>query len=229
VCASRADSAFVRGDAVASLQWILPGLRQDSNDVALLWRAARAETVMGVVESDREVIEAHYDRAVAYARRAVALAPKDATPHYWLAAVLGRRALRSGFRTALPFASESYREAMHALAIDSMNAGAHDVVGKLNSEVRKLPWVVRRLAAALTDLEVARTASWEEAERHLKRAIALDPTLMVARADLSQLYLRMGRRAEAVAVVEEMERMPRRSPADAYFQGEARKRLALYP
>ncbi|HEX7939372.1 MAG TPA: tetratricopeptide repeat protein, partial [Gemmatimonadaceae bacterium] len=229
VCVARADSTFIRGDAMASLQWALPGLRQDSNDVELLWRAARAETVMGIVEGEREVIEAHYDRAVAYARRAVALAPNDAIAHFWLAAVLGRRALRSGFRGGIAYASESYHEAQRTLALDSMNAGGHEIVGKLNSEVRKLPWVVRELAAVLTDLPVAKTASWEEAERQLKRAIALDPTLMVARVDLSQLYLRMGRRAEAVRVVEEIEKMPRRSPADAYFQGEARKRLSWYP
>lgn len=228
-CVARSDSAFFHADAHGSLAHALAGLARDSSDVALLVRAARAEITMGIVRGERNVIEGHYARATAHARRAVLLAPNDAAPHFFLAAVLGRRALRAGFRAALPLASESYTEASKALAIDSLHAGAHEVLGKLHSEVRKLPWVVRRLVAALTDLDVARSASWERAEWHLKRAMALDSTLVVARVDLSQLYLRTGRRAEAVAVVEALERMPRRSPVDGYFQVEARRRLGWYP
>ena len=230
-CAARAaqsDSAFILGDAAAALEHALMGLKQDSNDVALLWRVARVEIAMGMVARDRAVSEAHYVRAPQLARRAVALAPNDAAMHFWLAAALGRRALRAGFRSAVPLASGTYKAASRALIIDSLHAGAHEVMGKLHSEVRKLPWLVRRLAAALTSLDVARTASWESAEMHLKRANALDPTLMLALVDLSQLYLRTGRWAKAVAVVEQLERMPRRTPADAYLQGEARRRLGWY-
>jgi tetratricopeptide (TPR) repeat protein len=227
-CAIQADSVFTAGNAVATLEHAIEGLKQDSNDVEMLWRAARSEIAMGIVARERALSDAHYIRATAYARHAVALEPNNADMHFWLAASLGRRALRAGFRSALPLASETYTSASRALALDSSHAGAHEVMGKLHSEVRKLPWVVRRLAASLTKLDVARTASWESAERHLKRANALDPTLMLALVDLSQLYLRTGRRAEAIAIVEQLEKMPPRTPADAYLQGEARRRLDWY-
>jgi len=226
---ARSDSAFAHLDALGSLTPALAGLRADSNDVAMLWRASRAELTLGIVASERAAVDAHYARATAYARRAVKLAPNDAGPHFWLAAALGRRALRAGFRQGVSLTTEAYREASRALAIDSMHAGAHDIIGKVHSEVRKLPWMVRRMAASMTKLDVARTASWETAEMHLKRAIALDPALMMARVDLSQLYLRTGRRPEAIAIVEALEKMPRHTPADAWFQGEARKRLSWYP
>jgi tetratricopeptide (TPR) repeat protein len=229
-CATRSDSAFfIAHDANGSLAIALEGLARDSNDVAMLVRASRAELVLGIVKEERNVIDGHLAKATTYARRAVALAPNDADTHFWLAAALGRRALRAGFRAGASLASETYKEGSKALALDSMNAGAHDVIGKLHSETRKLSWIVRRLAATLTGLEIARTASWEKAEWHLKRSIALDSTLMMARVDLSQLYLRTGRRAEAVAIVEQLEKMPARTPADAWFQGEARKRLGWYP
>ena len=228
-CAARADSVFFHGDAVGSLEIARSGLAQDSTDVGLLSRAARSEIALGILDTSRAGSDAHYVRAIVVARRAVAYAPGEADTHYWLAAALGRRALKAGFRVALPLASETYHEASRALALDSLHAGAHDVMGKLHSEVRKLPWMVRRLIAILTSLDVARIATWESAEAHLKRAIALDPTLMIARVDLSQLYLRTGRRAEAVALVEELERMPRRTPVDGFLQVEARQRLGWYP
>ncbi|MEK7401494.1 MAG: hypothetical protein AABZ80_03940 [Gemmatimonadota bacterium] len=228
-CAARSDSAFVAGDGEASLNFALEGLRRDSNDLELLWRAARSEIAIGIVSGEeRRLIDAHLVRAIEYSRRAVALAPNEAGPHFWLAAALGRLSLRVGFRRAVPLASEAYTEASRALAIDSMQAGAHEIIGKLHSEVRKLPWLVRRLVASLSNLEVARHASWEEAEYHLKKSIAIDPSVVLAWADLSQLYLRTGRRLEAIAVVEALERRPRLTPADAFLQDQARRRLGWY-
>ena len=49
--------------------------------------------------------------------------------------------------------------------------------------------------------------------------------LLIARADLSELYVRMGRPADALAVVKALEAMPRRTPVDAWFQGYARGHL----
>lgn len=222
------DSAFSHLDAKASLDHALAGLRADSNNVELVFRAARGELVLGILANERGVVDGHLANSAAYARRAVALAPNDAWSHFWLASAQGRRSLRAGFRTALPLASETYTEAMKALAIDSTHAGAHEIIGKLHSEVRKLPWVVRKLAAVMSSLDVARNASWETSELQIKRAIALDPTLVIAYADLSQLYLRTNRRNEAIAVVEQLEKVPRRTPVDEYFQVEARRRLGWY-
>ncbi len=228
--AAASDSAFFKTlDAKGSLEHALAGLRSDSNNVAMLNRAARAELSLGILAGERGVVDGHLSNAASYARRAVALAPNDAWSHFWLASAQGRRSLRAGFRTSLPLASETYTHAMRALAIDSMHAGANEIIGKLHSEVRKLPWVVRKLAAALSRLDVASNASWETSEKQLKRAIALDSTLMIAYADLSQLYLRTKRRDEAIAVVEQLEKIPRRTPVDEYFQGEARRRLGRYP
>ncbi|MEI6739816.1 MAG: hypothetical protein WCK74_05835 [Gemmatimonadaceae bacterium] len=227
--AAQADSLFRLGDAVGSLTRANEGVRRNPSDYASLWRAARSEIMLGIIEGDRAIIEGHYARATALARRAVALQPGDTAGHFWLAAVLGRRALRADFRTGLPLASEAYIEARRVLVIDSLHAGAHEILGRLHQEVRKLPSVVRVLAGLLSGLEVIRNASWQASEWHLRRAMALDPSAVLPHADLALLYLRMGRRADAEREVQQLERMPRRTPADAFFQGDARKRLAHTP
>jgi len=226
--AARSDSALFANDVVGAMDLLRDGLRRDSNDVELLWRAARAKLVIGILARTRGATDSAYAESADYARRAVALAPNSADMHYWLAAAQGRRALRARFRTALPLARETHAAASRTLALDSLHAGGHDVMGKLHSEVRKLPWAVRKLAATLTGLEVAKKASWESAEYHLQKSIALDPTFMLARVDLSQMYLRLGRRDTATAIVVAMEKMPARTPVDAHFQREARARLSWY-
>lgn len=220
---TRSDVLFTSGHPNAGLDPLTPLLAQEPPDERVLWRAARAHVAFGILSPTRETADAQYLRAVAEARRAVQANPASTEARYWLAVATGRRALRGDFRRILPLAVETYAEAQRLLARDSLHAGAHDIVGKLYSEVRKLPWIVRKLAATVTRQDVLRLASWQAAEFHLRRAIALDSTVVVYRADLTQLYLRMDRLAEARAALSALERLPNRTPADTLFKREARE------
>jgi tetratricopeptide (TPR) repeat protein len=221
--ASRADSAFVRGNNPGAIDPLRPWLESPRADVPLLWRGARAYVVYGILATSRQESEAHLLRASAYARRALQLAPQDVHAHYWLAVATGRRALRGDFWRILPLAIETYTQAYHILTVDSLHAGAHNIIGKLYSEVRKQPWAIRKLAANITRKDVMKYASWSNAELYLKRAVVLDPTSVVYRADLAQLYHRMGRHADAAAVVAQMESMPERTPVDRLFKQDMRR------
>jgi len=219
----QADSAFAHGSATGALEPVRPWLDSARADAAILWRGARAYVAFGILAPTRAESDVQLLRAAAYAQRAMQSAPRDIDARYWYAVATGRRALRGDFRRILPLAVETYNEAQRILAQDSLHAGAHDIIGKLYSEVRKLPWLVRKLAATVTRQDVLRLASWEAAEFHLRRAMALEPSAIVYRADLAQLYVRMGRHADAAAVVATMESMPDRTPADRLFKQEARR------
>jgi Flp pilus assembly protein TadD len=137
------------------------------------------------------------------------------------AAALGRRALFADVRPTARLAQTAYDAARRALALDSTNAFAHNVVGKVNSEVSNLPTFYRWLAANVLGITAARRASWTVAEHHLRRAIALDPAMIRFRVDLGELYLRTGRRADAARTLREVATLSRRHPPDAKFQAEA--------
>lgn len=227
VSLAQADSAFVQGRLTHALEPLRPWLDAERPDAPVLWRAARVHVAYGILAPTRESAEGYYLRAATEARRALQQAPASTEARYWLAVALGRRALRGDFRRILPLAVETYHEAQRILAVDSLHAGAHDIVGKLYSEVRKLPWIVRKLAATVTRQDVLRLASWEGAEFHLRRAITLDSTAVIYRADLAQLYHRMGREADALQVVRAMQRLPNRTPADTLFKREASALLRM--
>jgi predicted Zn-dependent protease len=222
----RADSLFAAGNADASMAAVREGLRTDGTSFALLWRAARGETMIGILAADRRVQTQHLEQAVALAKRAVSQRPDTAEGYVWLAAALGRLALHADMRHAAMWGTEAYAATTRALALDSMHAPAQDIMGKLHSEARKLPWLVRMLAGEIARVPVVRLASWERAEHHLQRALVLDAQLMVAHGDLVQLYLRTGRLAEAERQLQRMSGIAPRSPVDPWLLAEATRRVA---
>lgn len=223
---AESDSLYFHFRPAEALARCEAALSRQPSDFEVLWRASRAQLVLGILADGREEQRRMYMRAEEFARRAVQVQPRRVEGHYWLAAAMGRRALHESIVTTARLASQVQTEAVTVLGIDSLHAGAHDVLGKLNSEVRNLPAVLRLIAGRVLGISVARYTSWELAERHLRRAIELDPSSVLYRADLAQLYLRMGRRSEAEATVRALGAMPRVHPPDALFQREARERLA---
>jgi tetratricopeptide (TPR) repeat protein len=223
---ARADSLYYAGrpaDALAACDSLLS---RSPNDFDVLWRASRAALALGILSDRQDAQNPMYLRAEALARRAIQRNAERAEGYYWLAAAMGRRALHADLRTTARLASEVAESATRALAIDSTHAGAHDVMGKLHSEVRKLPYVVRFIAGQLLGISVVRLSSWELAEQHLRRAVALDSTSILYRVDLAQMYLRTRRAEKAEPLLREALAMRRQQPPDVVFQREALALLA---
>ena len=126
---------------------------------------------------------------------------------------------------AARLAAETRRETLRVLAIDSLHAGAHALLGRLYSEAANLPWSARLLAAPFIGIPPGRAACRQLAERELTRAIALDSGAVLFRADLATLYLRMHREGDAERTVRALVALPPRSPVDTQFQRESRVAL----
>jgi tetratricopeptide (TPR) repeat protein len=218
---ARADATYFGGRPAEALAAYDSLLAHDSTNVDLLWRASRAALALGILNPRQDSDEPMYLRAEALARTAARLRPDRIEGHYWMAAAMGRRALHADIRTTARLARAVDESATRALAIDSLHAGAHDVLGKLNSEVRTLPAIYRFVAGRLLGVSVARHTSWALAEQHLRRAVELDPTMIIYRLDLGQLYVRTGRMTDAERVLRAASTLPRIHPPDAEFQREA--------
>ena len=226
---SHTDSLFRAGEAVASYNAAMAHAARASTDYEALWRAARAETVRGVLSNDPRAEKAQmYVQGEGWARRAIARAPQRPEGHYWLAAALGRRARLEKLFTVARLAGEAHTEALKILAIDSLYAGGHGLLGKMHSDASDLSLFARVIASTILGASVVRTASWEAGERELLRAVALDPDAAVYRADLAQLYLRTHREPQADRVVRALLLLPVRTPADTFFKRDTRGALENY-
>jgi tetratricopeptide (TPR) repeat protein len=114
-----------------------------------------------------------------------------------------------------------YDLANRVLALDSLHAGAWDALGKTYARVMELSGIQRMLGRAFLGNEAIRHASWESAERHLKRAIELDPDWMTPHVDLGEIYLYQGRFELAEAELSRGLELPVRHPGERDYRDHA--------
>ena len=138
---------------------------------------------------------AAYGKARDYAKRATELAPKDADAHLWYAITLGSWSQAKGLLRSALGLRELRKEVDTVLRLDPDNIEAHIMAGSI---ARELPAVLG--------------GDRQDAERHFKTAQRLDPRLTGARLELAQLYVNMGRYAEAQRELEAL--LAERAPTD---------------
>jgi tetratricopeptide (TPR) repeat protein len=170
--------------------------RGGAADVPTLLALARAWFLFAEerAKSDEDKIAA-YATARDYAKRAADVSPQSADAHLWYAITLGSWSQAKGLlRSALAF-RELRREVDVVLRLDPDSIEAHIMAGSI---ARELPVVLG--------------GDRREAEAHFKTAQRLDPRLTGVRIELAQLYINMGRYAEARRELEAV--LAERAPTD---------------
>lgn len=217
----QADSLYWSGEPRRSLELIEAYLGERPREYEAHWRGARAALSAGLLDGDRSEQRRWLDRGVAHGEEAVRLSPDGVDGLYWLTANIGCRSFLLSLRGSARAAQRVYDLSNRVLALDPRHAGAHDALGKLAYRVMRLSALERLLAKALLGDAALRSASWETAELHLRRAVELDPTWLMPHLDLGMAYLHTGRYELAQAELERALGLPPRHPGDLVFQKEA--------
>jgi tetratricopeptide (TPR) repeat protein len=151
------------------------------SDVPTLLTLARAWFLIGEERAKTEEARvAAYERARDVARRATELAPRDPDAHLWYAITLGSWSQEKGLLRSALALRNLRKEVDTVLELDPRNIEAHIMAGSI---ARELPLLLG--------------GDRKEAEEHFKTARRLDSRLTGARLELAQLYINMGRYAEA--------------------------------
>ncbi|HZS60617.1 MAG TPA: hypothetical protein VFA43_15185 [Gemmatimonadaceae bacterium] len=220
------DSLYAARNASAALADYEAAIAADSMNYEALWKAARS--AVDLAEFDKD--EAHriglYKEASAYARRAVAIHPDSATPHFHLARALGREALTYGPGTRVKYAKEVRNEALAALAIDSTNPGALHVMGAWNAEICRLSGFSRFMAKNFLGGGIFSQASWKNATDYMEKSVKYDPSRIVHHLDLGKIYQDTGDKDKARAEYQFVISAPVTDYNDPHYQDDARQRLA---
>lgn len=173
-------------------------------------------------EAGRRPLAAEAER---FARSAAELMPGDADGWFLLAAALGLRAEFEPFRRQVQTVAEVRQAALTALDRDSAHAGGHHVMGRLNYEAMRLPGVSRTIATRVLGSTLTRDASWESAERHLRRAAELEPDVLVHHLWLARTLAARGSRDAARREYQGVLSRPARSELDRRWQEMAGQEL----
>jgi tetratricopeptide (TPR) repeat protein len=193
----------------------------DTTSYAWLIKAAGDAVDRGEFDQNADEREALYKKAEDYARRAIAANPNDAEGHFHLARAIGRRALTMGKRDQVKFAKVVYDEANAALRAQPKHAGALHVLGVWNEHIMQLNWIERTTAKTLLGGKVFGEASWENAQRDLEEAVAIEPNRITHRLDLARVYADRDQKAKAIEQLEWIGRAPATDPNDAHYKDEA--------
>jgi tetratricopeptide (TPR) repeat protein len=212
---------------VATLAASRVAVGQVAADTSYAWlvNAARAAVDSGEFSPSDERRTALYKNAEQYARRAVAANPSDAEGHFELARAIGRNALTMGTRDRIKYAGEVREQALDALKANPKHAGAMHVMGVWNAEVMRLNGFSRLIAKNFLGGKIFGEASWDNAQKYLEDAVAIEPNRITHRLDLGAVYVDRNQKAKAIEQYEWISRAPVTDFNDARYKEEAARRL----
>jgi tetratricopeptide (TPR) repeat protein len=205
---AQGDKAYAARDAAGALSHFLAALKSDSNNVEALWKAAAVSVALGEFEPDVSKQAQFYADAEGYAKRAVALNPKSADAHFALAMAGGRVALTLGPMDRVKYATLVYNEATTCLKLQPKYAECMHTLGEWNAEAMRIDSFSRNMAINMLGATALKNASWANAERYLKEAIALQPKRAIHHLDLGRTYADMNEPAKAKAQFQAVAQAP---------------------
>jgi len=207
-------------DAAAAVRHYEAALAAEPNNYEALWKASIWSVDVGE-GSQGAAQKTAYQKGEQYARRAVAANPNDAEGHFALAKALGRTALSLGKKDQVKYAGDVRTQALEALRLNPKHPGALHVMGVWNAEIMRLSGFTRFMAKNFLGGKVFDTASWGEAQRYLEEAVALEPTRLVHRIDLAQVYLDRDNKAKAKEQIDVLLRTPAADASDVRSKAQA--------
>jgi tetratricopeptide (TPR) repeat protein len=190
----------------------------------LLVRIARQYRYLMTDASDNQEKVRLGHLALDYSNRAAECGPKDCDAQLAPAITLGKM---------LPYlpqkeqvaASPKIKESVDkALVIDPHNDNAWHILGRWNRVLAEISGAKRFLAGLIYgDLP---KGSYEEAERAMKKAIALNPRRLMHYIELGRIYSQMGRKDEAREMINKGLGMPDAEKDDPETKERGRETLA---
>ena len=182
----------------------------DSNYYDALYKAAGEAVELGLFETNKPIMTAYFDTALAFAHRAVTAYPTGSDGHYMLARVEGRAAMAVSGGNRIQVGKNVRNEALLSLKYDSLNPGALHVLGVWNAEVMRLSGFERFIARTLLGGGILGKANWHDAQSYMEKSVAVDPNRIIHHLDLGLIYLDVGKKRQAREQFELVMAMPLR-------------------
>jgi tetratricopeptide (TPR) repeat protein len=225
------DSAHAALAPQQALGHYRAALALDSTNYAALWKAGReavdiAKQIEGKDDSSKHVRDSLYVVARAYGEAAVRVNPNGADGHFTVGQALGRLSRTKGGKERVRFAKLIYDEGMKALELDSTHDGAHHLIGAWHAEVKRLSGFQKFFAKTLFGGGFLDKGNWEDAQRHLERAVALKPQNIFHRLELGEVYVDLGHYSKARQEFTAIDPMPIADVLDHEYKQEAKQVLA---
>jgi tetratricopeptide (TPR) repeat protein len=202
----KGDALDRQWDTNQALQIYLQAAQTSSKDGEILYRIARE---YGLSMDDVAAAAAKRERgekALDYAKQAVAADPKNANAQLALAISYGRLAPFLDNKTKMSYGGLVKTHADLALSLNPNDDLTYHVLGAWNYEFSNLNPILRAIASALYGS--LPNASNEEAVQDFQKALALNPNRISSHVELGRTYIALGQNAKARVELEKALSLP---------------------
>ena len=187
---------------------------RNPGDFDAAWRLGRAGYWLGEHLPTKGARVAAFESGMAAARKAIAAEPSRCEGYFWLAANMGGLAELNGLRAGIKSRTPVRQNIEKVIALDpSFQKGSGDRA--LGRWYFKVPGLFG--------------GSNRKSEEHLRKSLTYHPQSIASRFFLAETYEDMGRKADAVRLLHEVEALaidPDWAPEDTEFKQKARALLA---
>jgi tetratricopeptide (TPR) repeat protein len=224
--AERLHAQFRPKDAVAELQKVLQ-LQAENFEALSMMARAHIDIGDSIPEGSpdwqaRRMKE--YKTAEDYARKAVAVNPNSTWGHFYVACSLGNIAMVSPVDKQIDLAGEIRGATEKAIALDPQNGFAYHVYGVWHRKMTEIGKMSRMFASMVYGRSVP-AGSLEKSLEYLRRAVSLNPTVIVSRLELARTYLALGNSPQARNFLRSVEELPIRFSDDRDHKQKAKQLL----
>jgi tetratricopeptide (TPR) repeat protein len=189
-------------------------LQRRPDDFEAAWKLGRAGYWLGGHLESEPARTAGFETGMDGARKAIAVQPSRPEGYFWLAANMGGLAELKGLRAGLKYRAQIRQNLEKVLALDpAFQKGSAD------RALGRWYYLVPGLFGG----------SNKKSEEHLRRSLAYHPQSIASRYFLAETYDDMGRKADAIRTLREIDTMdidPEWAPEDTEFKQKARTLLA---
>jgi tetratricopeptide (TPR) repeat protein len=209
---AQGDAHDARLETAHALESYLQAEKLGRNDADLLYRIARQYALSMNDTASKEEQKQRGEKALDYARRAVAADPHHAKAQLSMAICYGRLVPFGDARTKVQYSRFIKEYAETALRLDPTDSYAYHVLGAWHYELAQLNPLMRSAARMIYGALPA--ASNEEAVRLLSEAVARAPQRVSHHVELGRAHAALGQKAQARAQLQAALALPNQEKDD---------------
>jgi tetratricopeptide (TPR) repeat protein len=196
---SEGDLFYAKFQATEALKYYLPAEKIEPNNVRLLCHISREYRHLMMDETDRNSKVRLGSEAVDYAKKAVAISPKDVDAQLAVAISVGKLQPYEGYRQRFDAVHVIKDACDKVTEIDPQNDLGWHVLGRWYQGLAEVDPFHRALAQAVGGLP---PATFQEAATCFEKAIQLNPSRLMHYVALGTVYVEMGRKDEGRQLIQ---------------------------
>lgn len=225
----RVDELYGRFKAREAQRELLKVLQLDPQNAEALSKLARVHIDFGdmIPESSpgwEEERLKEYRTAEEYARKAVKANPNSTWGHFYVAAALGNIAAVSPVAEQIDLADEIRGAIEKSIALDPQNGFAYHAYGVWHRKLAEIGRMQRMLAAVFYSSSVPQ-GSFTKSIEYLKKAVALNPAVIISRLELARSYVAVESWLQARNLLKLVQDLPIQFSDDAQHKQKAKQLL----